>query len=260
MTNISKDKFYGFFVNPLSDKLFAIAGLNQDGSSVDIDWTATREEAETRRISYLMIAATLKFPGTYQGILTTTMNWLETANGRRKDDVAADNLETILDVTFEVERLVAEAGLKWEKSIGRGDVHQIAARLIADNVSLGGRNVSAETLARASFEYATIPNDVLPDDVEPFVAERVKAGQYDIRSAIMLQRFYEAVRDIADAKHGAPELASDDWSIAQEFGREMSFIERLSPDLLADRAEKSVAWRAHKAGLAEVHHAEAPAA
>jgi hypothetical protein len=261
MANVSKDKFYGFFVNPLSDKLFSIAALNQDGSSEDLDWVATREAAEEKRMAYLVIAATLKFPGTYQGILSTTMNWLETVNGRRRDDVAAEHLATILDVTFEIERLVAEAGLKWEKTIARADVHQIAARLISDNVGLGGKNVSAETIARASFEYATISNDVLPDDVASFVAEKVKTGQYDIRSAIMLQRFYEAVRDIADAKYGAPELASDEWSIAQEFGREMTFIERLDPELFAKVAESSAAWRAHKAGLTpEFEPAKLPAA
>lgn len=186
------------------------------------------------------------------------MNWLETANSKRRDDVAAEHLVTILDVTFEIERLVAEAGLKWEKTITRSDVHQIAARLISDNVALGGKNVSAERIARASFEYATISNEVLPDDVAPFVAGRVKTGQYDIRSAIMLQRFYEAVRDVADAKYGAPELASDDWSITQEFGREMTFIERLDAELFAAVTERSAAWRAHKAGLGQ--EVEIPAA
>lgn len=251
MTNVSKDKYYGFFVNPLNDKLFSIAGVKQDGSGEDLDWVSTREAAEEKRMAYLVIAATMKFPGTYQGILSATMNWLETANSRRRDDVAAEHLATILDVTFEIERLVAEAGLKWEKTITRSDVHQIAARLISDNVGLGGKNVSAERIARASFEYATISNEVLPDDVAPFVAERVKTGQYDIRSAIMLQRFYEAVRDVADAKYGAPELASDDWSIAQEFGREMTFIERLDAELFAAVTERSAAWRAHKAGLGQ---------
>jgi hypothetical protein len=248
-------------LNPLSDKLFAVAALSQDGSSTDIDWAYTREEADAKRLSYLTIAATLKFPGTYQGILSSLLNWLETANGRRMDGVAATNLETVLDVTFEIERLVAEAGLRWEKTISRADVHQIAARLISDNVAVGSKNVSVETIARASLAYATISNDVLQEGVEPFVAARVQSGQFDIRSAHLLQRFYEAVRDTADARYGDPELASEEgYGIVGEFVRETSYIERLDPDLLAKAAEKSVAWRAYKAGLTEERELALPAA
>jgi hypothetical protein len=261
MANLSKDKYYGFFVNPLSEKLFAIAAVSQDGSSNEIDWTYTREEADAKRLSYSTIAATLKFPGTYQGILSSLLNWLETANGRRMDGIAADNLETVLDVTFEIERLVAEAGLKWEKTISRADIHEIAARLISDNVAVGTKNVSVETIARASLAYATIPNDVLAEGVEPFVAARVKSGQFDIRSAHLLQRFYEAVRDTADARYEDPELASEEnYGIVGEFIRDTSFIELLDPDLLAKAAEKSVAWRAHKAGLTEERKPALPAA
>jgi hypothetical protein len=177
------------------------------------------------------------------------------------DGVAATNLETVLDVTFEIERLVAEAGLKWEKTISRVDVHQIAARLISDNVAVGSKNVSVETIARASLAYATISNDVLQEGVEPFVAARVQSGQFDIRSAHLLQRFYEAVRDTADARYGDPELASEEgYGIVGEFVRETSYIERLDPDLLAKAAEKSVAWRAYKAGLTEERELALPAA
>jgi hypothetical protein len=260
MANLSKDKYYGFFVNPMSDKLFAIAALNQDGSFVDIDWASTREEIEAKRMSYLVIAATMKFQGTYHGILSSTLNWLETANGKRMDGVAADNLETILDVTFEIERLVAEAGLKWEKAIFRADIHQIAARLISDNVAFGGRNVSAETIAKAAFTYATIPNDTLPGDVEPFIAARVKSGYFEVREGALLQTYFEAVRDIAEARHNAPELASDESAIVYEFSREMSYIVRLDADLMTQAAENFVDWRARTAGLIEEQQPESPAA
>lgn len=251
MINLSRDKFYGFFVNPLSEKLFAIAAMNLDGSSGDVDWTYTREEADAKRLSYMTIAATLKFPGTYHGILSALLGQLESSNGKRMDATVAENLATVLDVTFEIERLVAEAGLKWEKTISRADIHQIAARLIADNVAIGSKDVSAETIARASIEYGITPNDVLSEDVEDFVKARVKSGQFDVRGGHLLQRYYEAVRDAADAKYEDPDLASDEtFSIVGEFLREMTYIERLDHDLLAKAAEKSATWRAGKAGLA----------